>query len=229
MSVKEEKFDTRRKAILDKLRGNPCINQRLWESIEKEKKMARQTFFNTRNRLVNDGDIKREEIGRSVWLYLPEDYKLFKKKTDDLTVRTDIIIPLPYPSVREIDDLIIKLVNTLDGEPTIDEVAKELGEDPKDHDMRRIIAKRLKVISASIKSVEAIIQELYDFGKKSDDIKRTKGNEIVILAIHEPSEKGMPSDVEIIREVCKKNLDISLVIKIIPLCKKNFKKKNLFC
>jgi hypothetical protein len=106
-----------------------------------------------------------------------------------------------------------------------------LGEDSKDDDTRRIIARRLKAISALMKNGEAIIQESYDFSKKSDDLKRTKGKEMVILALHEPSERGMPSDEEIIREVRKKNkfVDISLITDIIPLCKKNFKKKNLFC
>ena len=70
------------KAILDALNGNPDYSENVWERVKKKKKMSRQTFFTTRDGLVNNKKRVKRYEGRKprVILYLPEDEELMKEK-----------------------------------------------------------------------------------------------------------------------------------------------------
>ena len=79
MGVKAAKIEEREQSIIRALKGKPDINERILERIKEQKLMSKMTYYNIRNKLVKAEKIIRENLGRQVWLYLPEDEALFRK------------------------------------------------------------------------------------------------------------------------------------------------------
>jgi len=224
MSIKKEKIEEREQALIDILKGNPGINERIWELIKEKKLMAKQTYFNTRNKLSKEGKIRIEKVGRQVWLYLPEDEELFRKKAG-LGIKEEKMTHILYD--RKIDEAIEKLIKKSNWIPELNEIGIDIEKDPENPEVHSIIFERL----AKIKKVAEVIDNTLEAHYKDILSIRVKGKKIEWLRRPKYSiNERLPSDDIIIKEAEKSidisDIDISLIKKLIQLGKTNLESKK---
>jgi len=233
MSINKRKLEEREQSIIDVLKGNPDINERVWEKIEEKKIMSKQTFFNTRNKLWRAEKIGKESVGRQVWLFLPNDEELFRNRAGLETKENKIIL---LPNVRMIDEGINNFINKKKRIPTIEEIGVEIGKDSKDTKIHSLIFNRWAIIEKHRQSLEEIIEKL--FWKNYSELKKKsnydeKSLRTVIKESLEKSIEGkktfMPSDEELMDKLGLVGSErTNLAIRsLIGLSKEEFRKNNI--
>jgi len=110
MVLKPVDGEKRRQIIIGLLKGTPNINEEIWKKFEKHGILGKATYYNTRNGLIRDKIICKKEIGRQVWLYLPEDETLFQKtaKIDKKDVDDKEKIRLRIAHTKDIKEKVIR-------------------------------------------------------------------------------------------------------------------------
>lgn len=74
-------MEERKQAIINVLKGvGPVIDARVWEKIHEKGIMSKTLYYTCRRILKKAEEIGVKNVGRQVWLYLPEDEKLFRER-----------------------------------------------------------------------------------------------------------------------------------------------------
>ncbi len=110
MVLKLADIEKRKQIILEKIKGKPDINENIWKRINKQKLLSKETYYNMRDGLIQDKIIYKKNLGRQVWLYLPEDEALFRKaaKIDKKDVEDKEKIRLRIAHTKDIKEKVIR-------------------------------------------------------------------------------------------------------------------------